>query len=158
MSPTRRRSRSRPTTSATTPQPRDPREESKAERLIQRLKTFLVFRLQGCTKRIFSGCVKFVKKLTFCLPTGAGERNFSPHNHTTWDSSFSATLYLSTAVSWLFKSAILSLAKLWAYSAAPPKTFINAREVSARFRLQPGTYSGVYFSNEVIFLVHKSNW
>ena len=34
----------------------------------------------------------------------------------------------------------ISIDFILSLSTAPPKTFINSREVSARFRLQPGTY------------------
>ena len=50
--------------------------------------------IQGCTKRLFPGCVKWYEKVVFCLPT-AGRRTqfFSPHIHITLEVPFSASLY-----------------------------------------------------------------
>ena len=56
-----------------------------------------LFEVQGCTKRLFLGCVKSDEKVAFCLLTYCRQENaiFSTHFHTTWEGPFSAALYMS---------------------------------------------------------------
>ena len=52
--------------------------------------------LQGCTIRLFPGCVKLDEYVVFCLPTAQQESaTFLPYIQATWEEPSSAALYLS---------------------------------------------------------------
>ena len=51
-------------------------------------------RVQGWTKRLFPGCVKFGEEVSYCLPSaGRNMQNFSPLIHATWEEPLSPALY-----------------------------------------------------------------